>query len=85
MMHNKMRLQASRFSGEHTGLPTQWLYGFYDVVLVSGLVASIASFSFRFHQLDASTGASDPNDFTLRSRRARQSQHQRPSHPTARS
>jgi len=32
-------------------------------------------------ELDASTGASDPNDFAVRFRRARQSQHQRPSLP----
>ncbi len=54
--------------------PTQWLYGLYDFVLVTGFLATIASFSFRFRQLDASTGASNPNDFAVRKGRARQSQ-----------
>ena len=53
--------------------PTQRLYGLYDLVLVTGLIATIASFGFRFYRLDASTGASDPIDFTVRKRRARQS------------
>jgi hypothetical protein len=46
--------------------PTQRLYGLYDFVLVTGFLATIISFGFRFHQLDASTGASDPNDFAVR-------------------
>jgi hypothetical protein len=65
--------------------PTQWLYGLYVIVLVTGFLATIVSFGFRFRQLDASTGASDPNDFAVRICRARQSQPLRPSHPTARS
>jgi hypothetical protein len=36
------------------------------VVLVTGFVATIAGIGFRFRQLDASTGASDPHDFTVR-------------------
>jgi hypothetical protein len=36
------------------------------IVLVTGFLATIISFSFRFRQLDASTGASDPNDFAVR-------------------
>jgi hypothetical protein len=65
---------------EHTGSaentpasPTQWLYGLYVVVLVTGFVATIAFGSFRFRELDASTGASDPHDFAVRLRHARQS------------
>jgi hypothetical protein len=46
--------------------PAQWLYGLYVIVLVTGFLATIVGFSFRFRQLDASTGASDPNDFTVR-------------------
>jgi hypothetical protein len=41
---------------------------------VTGFLATIAGFSFRFRQLDASTGASDPNDFAVRKHHARQSQ-----------
>jgi hypothetical protein len=59
-----MRPRAYRFSGEHPALPAQWLYGLYDFVLVTGFLATIVS--LRFHQLDASTGASDPNDFAVR-------------------
>ena len=51
---------------KHTAFPAQWLYGLYDFVLVTGFLATIVSFSFRFRQLDASTGASDPNDFAVR-------------------
>src|ERR1700710_19722 len=65
---------------EHTGSavntpasPTQRLYGLYDFVLVTGFLATIIGFGFRFHRLDASTGASDPNDFTVRKCHARQS------------
>src|SRR5882757_9129645 len=57
--------RAYRFSGEHPAFPAQWLYGLYEFVLVTGFLATIASFSFRFRQLDASTGASDPHDFTV--------------------
>ena len=53
--------------------PAQWLYGLYDFVLVTGFLATIAFGSFRYRRLDASTGASDPNDFTVRKSRARQS------------
>ena len=53
--------------------PTQWLYGLYDFVLVTGFLATIINLSFRFRRLDASTGASDPNDFAVRKGRARQS------------
>src|SRR5258707_13244138 len=76
--------RAYRFSGEHPAFPAQWLYGLYDFVLVTGFLATIASFSFRFRQLDASTGASDPNDFTLRNCPPRQSQPYRPSLPAPR-
>jgi hypothetical protein len=73
--------RAYRFSGEPPAFPAQWLYGLYDLVLVTGFLATIIGFSFRFRQLDASTGASDPNDFAVRSRRARQSQPSRPPLP----
>jgi len=71
----KVRTRAYRFSGEHPAFPAQWLYGLYVVVLVTGFLATIAFGSFRFRELDASTGASDPHDFAVRARRARQSQH----------
>ena len=67
--------RAYRFSGEHPASPTQWLYGLYDFVLVTGLIATIALWTaLAAFELDASTGASDPNDFAVRTSRARQSQ-----------
>ena len=66
MMHKEMRTRAYRSSGEHPAFPAQWLYGLYEFVLVTGFLATIAGFGFRFRQLDASTGASDPNDFAVR-------------------
>src|SRR5882757_9850203 len=65
--------RAYRFSGEPPAFPAQWLYDLYDFVLVTGFLATIIGFSFRFRRLDASTGASDPNDFAVRKDRARQS------------
>src|ERR1700712_2909466 len=50
----------------HPAFPAQWLYGLYVVVLVTGFLATIIIGSFRSRQLDASTGASDPHDFTVR-------------------
>jgi len=79
------RARAYRFGGNTPAFPAQWLYGLYDFVLVTGFVATIIDVGFRFRQLDASTGASDPNDFAVRKCRARQSQPSRPSHPTTRS
>ena len=76
MLH--MSIQVWR---KHPAFPAQWLYGLYDFVLVTGFLATIASFNFRFRRLDASTGASDPNDFTVRSSYARQSQPSRPPLP----
>jgi len=53
-------------SGEHPAFPAQWLYGLYEIVLVTGFLATIAIGNFRFRRLDASTGASDPIDFAVR-------------------
>ena len=59
--------RAYRFSGEHPAFPAQWLYGLYEIVLVTLLfVTPSSAICFRFRQLDACTGASDPNDFTVR-------------------
>ncbi len=48
----------------------------------TGFVATVADGYLR--QLDASIGASEPHAFAVRISRARQSQHPRPPHPTAR-
>ena len=61
MLH--MSIQVWRI---HPAFPAQWLYGLYEIVLVTGFLATIISFGFHVRQLDASTGASDPNDFTVR-------------------
>jgi hypothetical protein len=62
---SRMRTRAYRFSGEPPAFPAQWLYDLYVVVLVTGFLATIAGRLLR--QLDASTGASDPHDFVVRS------------------
>ena len=64
-------LRAYRFSGEHPASPTQWLYGLYDFVLVTGLIATIVLGGFHLRRLDASTGASGPHDFAVRNSSAR--------------
>src|SRR5882757_5570079 len=81
---NKMLHMSIQVWRRHPAFPAQWLYGLYDFVLVTGFLATIIIGSFRFRRLDASTGASDPNDFAVRSRRARQSQPSRPPLPAPR-
>jgi hypothetical protein len=49
----------------------------------NGSFASVARAHYR--KLNASTAASEPHDFTVRSSCTRQSQLSRPPHPTARS
>src|SRR5882672_4100278 len=65
-VHRRMRTRAYRFGGNTPAFPAQWLYGLYDFVLVTGFLATIINVGFRFRKLDVSTGASDPNDFTVR-------------------
>src|SRR6266536_3892576 len=52
---------------------------------VNGSFATVAHEKLRFSGLNASTAASGPHDFAVRSSCTRQSQLSRPSHPTARS
>ncbi|WP_154070886.1 hypothetical protein [Bradyrhizobium lablabi] len=75
MRIKKCCTRAYRFSGEHPAFPAQWLYGLYVIVLVTGFLATIVNVGFRFRQLDASTGASDPNDFTVRNGSVRPRRH----------
>src|SRR3979411_3102714 len=81
---NKMVHASIQVWRRHPAFPAQWLYGLYEFVLVTGFLATIIIGSFRLRQLDASTGASDPNDFTVRKCRARQSQPSRPPLPAPR-
>src|SRR5881275_2383078 len=48
---------------------------------VNGFLATVAAPDMGLAQLDASTAASGPHDFAVRSSRARQSQLSRPPHP----
>ena len=52
---------------------------------VNGFLATVAYEKLRFSGLNASTAASGPHDFAVRSSHTRQSQLSRPSHLTARS
>jgi hypothetical protein len=63
---NKMLHMSIQVWRRHPAFPAQWLYGLYDFVLVTGFLATIINIGFRLRQLDASTGASDPNDFAVR-------------------
>jgi hypothetical protein len=54
-------------SGEHPAFPAQWLYGLYEIVLVTLLfVTPSPAVCFRLCRLDACIGASNPIDFTVR-------------------
>ena len=59
--------RAYRFSGEHPAFPAQWLYGLYEIVLVTLLfVTPSPCEALASSRVDACIGASDPNDFTVR-------------------
>ena len=60
-------LRAYRFSWQHQAFPAQWLYGLYELVLVTLLfVTPSPREAFASPRVDACIGASDPNDFTVR-------------------
>ena len=60
-------LRAYRFSGEPPAFPAQWLYGLYEIVLVTLLfVTPSPCEALASSRVDACIGASDPNDFTVR-------------------
>ena len=62
-----MCTRAYRFSGEHPAFPAQWLYGLYEIVLVTLLfVTPSPCEALASSRVDACIGASDPNDFTVR-------------------
>jgi hypothetical protein len=77
--------RAYRFSGEHSGLPCAMALRLIRFRPGDRLschhhpLEALAS-----HELDASTGASDPNDFAVRVCHARQSQPSRPPLPAPR-
>ncbi len=47
--------RAYRFGGSIPAFPAQWLYGLYDFVLVTGLIATIAASAFA-HDLTPAPG-----------------------------
>ena len=85
-VHKEVRTRAYRFSGNTPAFPAQWLYGLLRDLPGERLFChrhpqeALAS-----QRLDASTAASEPHDFAVRSSCARQSQHQRPPHLDPRS
>src|SRR5438309_9798593 len=58
---------------------------YFELSPVNGSFATVATQEMNLAQLDASTAASGPHDFAVRSSRTRQLQLSRPPHPTARS
>src|SRR3981081_680494 len=79
----KKRTRAYRFSGGNPAFPAQWVTAYSALSPVNGLSCH-RRHADRSTRLDASIGASGPHDFAVRIGRARQSQHLRPPHPTAR-
>ena len=71
-------------SGSIPAFPAQWLYGLFVLSPVNGFLPPSPAGSF-LARLNASTAASGPHDFAVRSSHTRQSQLSRPSHLTARS
>ena len=70
----RTRARAYRNSGEHPAFPAQWLYGLYEIVLVTLLfVTPIPCEALASSRVDACIGAPDPNDFAVRKDNARRS------------
>jgi hypothetical protein len=66
-VHQKMRTRAYRFSGEHSGLPHAVALRLIRFRPGDRLSCHHHPFeALASHELDASTGASDPNDFAVR-------------------
>src|SRR6266568_3521178 len=78
--HGKRRHTSIQGSGSIPAFPAQWLYGLYVVSPVNGSFATVAAREISPAQLDASTAASEPHDFAVRSRRVRLSRLSCPSH-----
>ena len=78
------RTRAYRFGGSIPAFPAQWLYGLLRALPGERLFC-LRRQRDRSRQLNASTAAPEPHDFTVRLSRSRQSQLSRPSHLTARS
>ncbi len=62
------RTRAYRFGGITPAFPAQRLYGLYEFAPVTGFLATVIPGKQMLPlRLDASTGASGPHDFTVRS------------------
>src|SRR5882762_8976687 len=79
------RTRAYRFGGNTPAFPAQWLYGLLRALPGERLFCHRRDARMTLAQLDASTAASGPHDFAVRSSCTRQSQLSRPPHLTARS
>ena len=62
----KRRTRAYRFSGGSPAFPAQWFYGLYVISPVTGFLATVISEKLASQKLDASIGAPEPHDFTVR-------------------
>src|SRR5664279_3454791 len=73
-------------SGGTPAFPAQWFTAYSALAPVTGLSCHRhPQEAFASQELDTSVGVSGPHGFAVRVSHARQSQHQRPPHPTARS
>jgi hypothetical protein len=85
-VHKKVRTRAYRYRRSIPAFPAQWLYGLLRALPGERLFCHRRPReAFASLGLNASTAASGPHDFAVRSSHTRQSQLSRPSHLTARS
>jgi len=82
-VHKNMRTRAYRAAEAIRHSLRNGFTAYFDLSLVTGFLATIINGPDR--QLDASTGASGPHDFTVRSRAVRYRHYQRPPQPVPRS
>jgi len=76
----KKRTRAYRSSGGNPAFPARWFTAYSALSSVTGLSCHRRQRN-RFHQLDASVGASGPHGFAVRIRCSRRVHRQRPPHP----
>ena len=78
--------RVSQVTPESPGIPRAMvLTASFVLFPATGFLATVIPEKLASHELDASIGASEPHDFSVRFRRSRQKRHPRPPHPVPRS